>query len=141
LLEIPGFGLVVAWTVLAEIGDIHRFPTAKQFVSYCRLVPGSKDSGGNRRHKSASKDGNRYLHMVFSQAAIRAYTHYKPVAQYYRKIRRRSGVKVARTVVAKELAKIVWYMLSRNEPYKGFKGQPTRVAAQSYWPQPINPFA
>lgn len=141
LLEIPGFGLVVAWTVLAEIGDIHRFPTAKQFTSYCRLVPGSKDSGGKHRHKRACKDGNRYLHLAFSHAAIHAYSHYKPVAQYYRKIRRRSGVKVARAVIAKELAKIVWHMLSKDQAYKGFKGQPTRTASRAYWPQPISPHA
>ncbi len=65
----------------------------------------------------------------------------KPVTRFYRKVKRRSGVKVARTVVAKELAKIVWHMLSKDQPYKGFKGRPTRTATQSYWPQPISPFA
>ena len=39
LMGVPGMGKVGAWTILAEIGDIHRFPSAKQFVSYCRLVP------------------------------------------------------------------------------------------------------
>ena len=41
--------------------------------------------------------------------------------------------------VAKELAKIVWHMLTKNEPYKGFKGCPTRVAPKPGWPQPISP--
>lgn len=141
LLEVPGLGKVGAWTILAEIGDITRFPSAKQFVSYCRLVPGSKDSGGNRRHKSGNKDGNKYLRMAFGQAAVSSYTHYKVVKKFYRKIKRRSGRPIARAVVAKELAKIVWHMLSKDEKYKGFKGQPTRAASQTYWPQPINPFA
>jgi len=138
---IPGMGIVGSWTVLAEIGDITRFPTDKQFVSYCRLVPGSKDSGGARRHKSGCKDGNKYLRMAFGQAAVCAYTHYGPVKKFYNKVKRRSGKNVARAVVAKELAKIVWQVLTKNEPYKGFKGQPTRVAQQRYWPQPINPNA
>jgi len=139
LLEVPGLGLVGAWTILAEIGDIHRFPSSKQFVSYCRLVPGAKDSGGNHRHKSGNKDGNKYLRAAFGQAAVSAYTHYKVVKKFYRKIKRRSGKPVARAVVGKELAKGVWHMLTKDEEYKGFKGQPVRVASQTCWPRPINP--
>jgi len=137
LQAVPGLGKVGAWTILAEIGDITRFPSAKQFVSYCRLVPGSADSGGSYRHKSGNKDGNKYLRMAFGQAAISGYTHYKVVKKFYRKIRRRSGRHVARAVVAKELAKGVWHMLTKDEEYKGFKGQPVRVAPRTYWPQPI----
>jgi len=139
LLEVPGLGLVGAWTILAEIGDIHRFPTAKQFVSYCRLVPGAKDSGGNHRHKSGNKDGNKYLRAAFGQAAVSAYTHYKVVKKFYQKIKRRSGKPVARAVVGKELAKGVWHMLTKDQEYKGFKGQPVRAASQTCWPRPINP--
>jgi len=141
LLKVPGLGLVGAWTILAEIGDIGRFPSAGQFLSYCRLVPGAKDSGGNRRHKSGNKDGNKYLRAAFGQAAVSAYTHYKPVKKFYRKIKRRSGKPVARAVVGKELAKGVWHMLTKDEEYKGFKGQPVRAASQTCWPQPINPDA
>lgn len=141
LLEVPGLGLVGAWRILAEIGDIGRFPSAGQFLSYCRLVPGAKDSGGKHRHKSGNKDGNKYLRAAFGQAAVSGYTHYKPVKKFYRKIKRRSGKPVARAVVAKELAKGVWHMLTKDEKYKGFKGQPVRVACQTCWPQPINPNA
>jgi len=126
---------------LAEIGDIARFPSAKQFTSYCRLVPGARDSGGSRRHKSGNKDGNRYLRVAFGQATVSAYTHYKVVKKFYRKIKRRSEKPVARAVVAKEMAKIVWHMLSKNKEYKGFKGRMTRVTTQNYWPQPISPGA
>lgn len=141
LVEVPGMGLVNSWSVLAEIGDIGRFPSDRQFVSYCRLVPGSKNSGGSYRHKSGNKDGNKYLRMAFGQAAVSAYTHYKVVKKFYKKIKRRSGRPVARAIVAKELAKIVWHMLSKHEEYKGFKGQSTRTASQTCWPQPINPNA
>jgi transposase len=91
LQAMPGMGKVGAWTIMAEIGDITRFPTAKQFVSYCRLVPGASDSGGSHRHKSGNKDGNKYLRAAFGHAAISAYTHYKVVKKFYRKIKRRSG--------------------------------------------------
>ncbi|HLR31525.1 MAG TPA: IS110 family transposase [Fodinibius sp.] len=141
LMAVPGLGKVGAWTILAEIGDITRFPSAKQFTSYCRLVPGAKDSGGSRRHKSGNKDGNKYLRAAFGQAVVSAYTHYKVVKKFYHKIKRRSGRPVARAVVGKELAKGVWHMLTKDEEYKGFKGQPVRAASQTCWPQPINPHA
>lgn len=138
MLPIPGIGLVTGWTILAEVGDIQRFPSAKKFVSYCRLAPGSKNSGGRNRHRSGNKDGNKYLRMAFGQAAVSAYGQYGPVKKFYNKVKRRSGKKVARTVVAKELAKIVWHVLSKEEAYKGFKGHPTRVAVNPSWPQPIS---
>ncbi|HLR26998.1 MAG TPA: transposase, partial [Fodinibius sp.] len=123
---VPGVGLVTGWTILGEIGDITRFPSDKQFSSYCRLVPGSKNSGGSRRHKSGNKDGNKYLRLAFGQAAVSAYSRYGPVKKFYNKVKRRSGKKIARTVVAKELSKIIWHVLTKNQPYKGFKGHPTR---------------
>lgn len=103
IVPIPGIGIINRWCILAEIGAISRFPSDKQFTSYCRQVPGSADSGGSRRHKSGSNDGNKYLRLAFGQAAVCAYTHYKPVKQFYRKIKRRSGRHVVRAVVAKEL--------------------------------------
>lgn len=141
LKDLPGFGLVCSWTVLAEIGDITRFPSEREFTSYCRLVPGSKDSAGKQRHRRGNKDGNRYLRTVYNQAAVIALTRYGVVREFYNKIKRRSGKQVARTVVAKELAKITWHMLSKDEPYKGFKGKMTPVRHQHYWPQPISPYA
>lgn len=138
LLAVPGIGLVSGWTILAEVGDILRFTTDKKFVSYCRLVPGSKNSNRTRRHKSGNKDGNKYLRMAFGQAAVSAYSQYGPVKRFYNKIKRRSGKKVARAVVGKELAKIVWHMLTKDEEYKGFKGHSTRMAAKPSWPQPIS---
>ena len=137
--RVPGIGKVSSWSILAEIGDISRFKGVKNFVSYCRLVPGAADSGGKRRHKSRNKDGNKYLKVAFSQAAIAAVSYYPPVRGFYNKIRRRSGKHVARTVVAKELAKIVYFMLSRNEPYKGFKGKPTPKDTYLNWPHSVSP--
>ncbi len=139
LMEIPGIGPVSAWSILSEVGDITRFPSDKQFASYCRLVPGSNDSGGKQRHKTGSKDGNKYLKIAFGQAAIGAYTNYGEVKKFYNKLRRRKGPKVARTIVAKELSRIVWYVLAKNQPYKGFKGQMTKKSKSYSWPHPVSP--
>lgn len=129
--QVPGIGKLSSWSILAEVGDISRFKSDKNFVSYCRLVPGAADSGGKRRHKSRNKDGNKYLKVAFSQAAIGAVSFYPPVRAFYNKIRRRSGKHVASG----------YFMLSRNEPYKGFKGKPTPKDTYLNWPHSVSPYS
>ena len=41
LQTVPGIGENLGLTILHEIGDISRFPTVKDFLSYCRLVKGT----------------------------------------------------------------------------------------------------
>ncbi len=122
LLSIPGIGHIATATISLETANIERFPDDKHFVSYCRLVPGSKDSGGKRRHKSSNKDGNRYLKYVFTESAIRAIAHYPQIKTFYNRKLRKTNPKVASTIVAKELAKIAYFVLKKEEPFKSFKG-------------------
>jgi transposase len=69
LVWVPGIGRIVAFTIALEIDGVARFPSAGDFVSYCRLVPGAGNSGGKTRHKR-TKDGNKYLKLAFSHAAV-----------------------------------------------------------------------
>jgi transposase len=104
LLWIPGIGRIVAFTLALEVDDIQRFPTVRHFWSYCRLVPGAADSGGRHRHR-ASKDGNRYLKLAFSHAAVRAIQYFPEVRLWYQRWKRKKPIRIARALVAKEVAK------------------------------------
>jgi transposase len=42
----PGIGENLGLTILYEIGNIERFPTVKDFLSYCRLVKGTVATAG-----------------------------------------------------------------------------------------------
>lgn len=139
LLYVPGIGKVVAFTVLLEIDDIRRFPTAKEFVSYCRLVPAAKNSGGKQRQQR-SKDGNRYLKLAFHHAAVRAIQYFPEIKQFYLRLARRKPKAVARAVVAKELARTVHIILTRQEAFNGtFKGKPLSRTKTAQWPRLANP--
>ena len=139
LLYIPGIGKIAAFTVLLEIDDIARFGSVKGFVSYCRLVPAAKNSGGKVRQQR-SKDGNRYLKLAFHHAAVRAIQYFPEIKAFYRSLARRKPKAVARAVVAKEIARAVYYVLSRQEPFNGtFKGQPLSRTKQPRWPRLANP--
>ena len=66
----PGIGEHLGLTLLYEIGDIHRFPTVKDFLSYCRLVKGTVASAGKIKGLRGAKLGNAYLRWVLGEAAV-----------------------------------------------------------------------
>jgi len=139
LLWIPGIGRLLALTLYLEIDDIQRFPTVKHFWSYCRLVPGADDSGGRHRHKT-SRDGNRYLKMAFSHATIRAVQYFPEVRQWFQRWKRRKPVRVARALVAKELAQSVYIVLKEGVDFHHqFKGTPLTTRKQASWPRRASP--
>jgi transposase len=122
LMSLPGIGDITGSIIAMETGDIHRFADAKHYCSYCRLVPGAKDSGGKHSHRSGSKDGNQYLKYAFTESAIKAMMFYPQIKHFAGRLERRATKAIARTVVAKELAKISYYVLSRQQEFKTFKG-------------------
>lgn len=139
LVWVPGIGAVVAATLVLEIDDIARFPSVRHFHSYCRLVPGADNSGGKTRHKR-SKDGNRYLKLAFHHAAIKAVRYAPEIAAVHRRWVRRKGKRIARALVAKELATIVYAILTKQEAYNGrFKGQSVASRKTQRWPRLTNP--
>lgn len=137
LMSIPGIGDITGAIVAMETGDIHRFADAKHYCSYCRLVPGARDSGGKQSHRSGSKDGNQYLKYAFTEAAIKAMMFYPEIKHFATRLERRSTKAIARTVVAKELAKISHYVLARQQEFKTFKG--IKIDKLRDWPRARKP--
>lgn len=64
-----GVGLVTAATVVAELGDLTRFPSARHLMAYAGLVPGEHSSGGRTRRGGITKTGNAHLRRVVVEAA------------------------------------------------------------------------
>jgi transposase len=141
LLWIPGIGRINAFSIYLEVDDVSRFPSVKHFLSYARLVQGSSNSGGKTRHKH-SKDGNRYLKIAFTHAAVRAIQNYPEIKTFYQKQCRRKPKPLARGIVAKELGRIVYYVLKHESPYDGtFKGKPLTHNKKAEWPRKRSPDA
>lgn len=122
LRPIPGIGRLNAWTLYLEIDGIERFETDRNFFSYCRVVPGSDNSGGRTKNKR-SRAGNRYLKLAFSHAAVRAVQRYAEIGAAYRKKLRKKNQPLALAWVRKELARIVYYVLKDGIEYDNtFRG-------------------
>jgi transposase len=141
LLWIPGIGKMNAFTILLEIDDINRFPNIKNFFSYSRLTPSARNSAGKSRQR-ASKDGNKYLKVAFSDATIRAIQYYPVIRKYHSSLLRRKNKFVAKTIIAKEIAQIVFYVLKYKTDFNNkFKGQELIHKKSLQWPRITSPRA
>ena len=69
LLTVPGIGLILAMTIMLEVGDIGRFPQVGNFASYSRCVSSQRLSDGKSKGHGNRKNGNRYLSWAFTEAA------------------------------------------------------------------------
>jgi len=139
LLWIPGIGKMNAFTILLEIDDINRFEDVKHFFSYCRLVPSARNSAGKIKQRS-SKDGNRYLKSVFTDAATHAVQYYPVIRKWYNSKLRKKNKFVAKNILAKEIARIVFYTLKYKSDYNNkFKGKDLEHTKSLQWPRVVSP--
>ena len=75
-MQLPGIAVLTAMTILGAIGDVTRFPSAKQLVGYVGLGAGVHDSGKTHRDKGITKQGRRDLRYVLIEAArVAVQTH------------------------------------------------------------------
>ena len=126
LQSVPGIGEHLGMTILYEIGDIDRFPTVKDFLSYCRLVKGTVASAGKIKGLRGAKLGNPYLRWAFGEAAVIAKRDHKLIGPLAQSLEARLGGNKfkANTVLAIKLARAVYFMLKNKTVF-----DPERLAA------------
>jgi transposase len=64
-----GVSLIVAVTMLAEIGDLNRFKHPEHLMAYLGLVPSEHSSGGSTKRGGITKTGNGHARKVLIEAA------------------------------------------------------------------------
>jgi len=118
--SIPGIGVIYGATILSELGDIKRFPSGKQIVSFAGIDASVKESGefkGTYCH--ISKRGSPFLRKALWGAAFVAIQNNKEYSEYYNRLRARGKPhKVAICAVARKLCYLVYAVLSENRPYR-----------------------
>jgi transposase len=122
---IPGIGLILAHTLMAEIGMLERFRHYRALASYSLLAPRSVDSGEPKAGRSPlgrhlGHRGNRTLKWAFIEAAhgaVRKGGNWRAMFDRYteggKKDRNRGYIKVAR-----ELVKVVYAVWKSGLPYQ-----------------------
>jgi transposase len=111
VLSAPGIGKILALIIMLETGNIHRFPSASNYVSYCRCVCAERSSNGKSKGKNNAKNGNRYLAWAYIEAANYAMLYYdQPRNWYMRKVSRSLPV-VARKAMAAKMCRACYYLM------------------------------
>lgn len=64
-----GIKTLTAATIVAEIGDLRRFPTAAKFASFLGLTPSEHSSGETRSRGRITKAGNRRVRRMLVESA------------------------------------------------------------------------
>jgi hypothetical protein len=117
LLTAPGISWVLAYTIAAEIGDIHRFPTPRKLAGHSGLCPRVYQSGERDLRGPLSKQGPRYLRWALVEAATHACTaavYHDRYQQTKARIGKQRGAKIAQIDLARRLTEAIWHTLTRN---------------------------
>ena len=123
--SMTGIELVTAAELVAEIGDIHRFPTADKLARFAGIAPITVGSGGKSRNYK-SKQGNRELHDIIKSLAIRqiAVTRTKREPRnphfytyYVQKMAEGKTKQQAIVCIMRKLVNIIYAMMKKKSAY------------------------
>ena len=118
LMTITGVNATVAMSVLAAIGDIHRFSSPEKLVSYFGLNPRVRQSGDKPAyHGRITKQGRAHARSMLVEAAWVISGAPGPLRAFFIRIRDKRGKHVAAVATARKLAVIVWHILTKDEDY------------------------
>jgi transposase len=123
LTDIHGIGLYSALLIVAELGEVDRFKTAKQVGAYAGLTSRVHQSGSHCYQGSITRQGSPWLRWILVEAAMKTIRKDLALKNFYARVRKRSSAKIARVAAARKLAEICWKRLRR------WQGQPVDKAA------------
>lgn len=117
LLSLPYVGPITAGTLVAELGDVRRFRSAKAVASYAGLVPrvdSSADQGHNGR---LVRHGNRELRFVLGEWAVQLLARHPAVRAWADPRLARMPKNKVRVALARKLLVGVWHTLRTGEVF------------------------
>ena len=128
LMQLPGFGIQVAMTVLAAIGDITRFPDDKHLVGYSGLGASIHDSGETHHTGHITKEGRKDLRWIMVEAARSAVLHDPFWQSEYARLEKRLDTNKAIVAIARKLLIVVWHVW--HEHLADRHANPARIAGK-----------
>jgi transposase len=111
LRTLPGVGEFTALVMVAEIGDITRFGSARKLASWAGLTPTVRGPGPQSPAREHPGQGSAWLRWVMNQAAQTA-KRSPDFAATYSSIARRRGKKIATIAISRKLLTRAWHLLA-----------------------------
>jgi transposase len=111
---INGVGRTIAAIVVAEIGDVTRFPTPRHLCSWAGLTPGRRESDVKGHDTAITKHGSKLLRWALIEGISRYHGGPYLAAEFHRLADRR-GKNKARVAIARRVLTLVYYGLRDGE--------------------------
>ena len=115
LCQIRGVGRYIAMLVIAEVGDVNRFATARQLCSWAGMTPTVRSSDQRTRLGHISHQGSPALRWALVEAAQHAARGGGPLRDSFERIAKRRGNQVAKVAVARKILTLCFYGLRDGE--------------------------
>ena len=115
LCQIRGIGPYTAMLIIAEVGEITRFPTARHLCAWAGLTPTVRSSDGKARLGHISRQGSPALRWALVEAAQKIPTGGGPLRAQFERIAKRRGRKIAKVAVARQILTLSYYGLRDGE--------------------------
>jgi len=120
IMTIPGIGLIVAATIVAEVGDFSRFGSKKELATWAGMIPETEESNGKQKSHGITKRGSPHIRRVLCEVANVIALHGKPVGlfRFYKGILRRKGRKVAIVTLGHKLLRVIYGLIVTGRMYE-----------------------
>ena len=115
LTQIRGVGRYTAMLIIAEVGEIRRFPNARHLCAWAGLTPTVRSSDGKARLGRISRQGSPALRWALVEAAQKCTTGGGPLRESFERIAKRRGRKIAKVAVARQILTLSYYGLRDGE--------------------------
>jgi transposase len=122
LLEsIPGIGQLTSRVIVGAVDEITRFESKKSLAKYGALTPRIYQSGNVTRLGRISRDGRHEIRRVLLQcshkvARMKSYEA-RPLKEFFDRIKKRRGKKIAVIALARKLLTIAYGVLKSKKAY------------------------
>jgi transposase len=128
LAAVPGIGPIGALNLALRV-DASAFSSGRHFAAWLGLAPRENSTGGKQRLGGISRAGNKGLRQLLVLGATAVVRHTARPGRagpspWLQELLKRRPRKVAATAWANKMARIVWAMMARDQPYR-----PVRAAA------------
>ena len=106
-----------AQLIMAEIGDLSRFPTSHHLTSFAGLVPTTRSSGGKTIHGSLPGSGSPWLRWALVETTQTLKMKPGPVRAHFTRLTRAKGNSKATVAAARKLCCYLFWMLKEGRTY------------------------
>jgi transposase len=126
LISVPGIGPIISSAIVAAIGAGDVFSKGRDFAAWLGLVPRQISTGDRTILGKISKRGNRYLRVLFVQAAWVVLIKPKSwerhgLKSWIEAARKRLHHNVLAIALANKLARIAWSVLAHGRSFEASK--------------------